>query len=100
VRLGDPDPAVLGRALAHPDPEVVKAVVVATAKVPGEAGNALLRAALASSRWDVRLAVAHAVAGRRDPSLRDAVAWAAAADPDPLVARALADASLALAGGR
>jgi hypothetical protein len=78
---------------------VAKAVVAAAVGVPGEAGRGLLRAALASGRWDVRLAVAHAIAERGDAALRDDAARAAAADPDPLVARALADAALGLAGG-
>lgn len=99
-RLGAPGADLLRSALGHPDPEVTKAVVAAAADLPGEDGRALLLAALASSRWDVRLAVAHAVARRGDPSLRDDTAWAAAADPDPMVARALADAALALSGGR
>ncbi len=99
ARLGTTDPELLRGALAHPDPEVAKAVVAAAVGVPGEAGRGLLRAALASGRWDVRLAVAHAIAERGDAALRDDVARAAAADPDPLVARALADAALGLAGG-
>jgi HEAT repeat protein len=99
ARLGPPDAALLGQALGHPDPEVKKAVVAATGQVPGEPGRQLLRAALANDRWDVRLAVAHAVAARRDGALRDDVALAAAADADPLVARALADAALSLAAG-
>ncbi len=99
ARLGPPDAALLGQALRHPDPEVKKAVVAATGQVAGEPGRQLLRSALASDRWDVRLAVAHAVEARRDVALRDDVAHAAAADADPLVARALADAALSLAAG-
>jgi HEAT repeat protein len=98
ARLGPPDPELLRGALAHPDPEVAKAVVAAAVQVPGEAGRGLLRAALGNGRWDVRLAVAHAIGARGDAALRDDAARAAAADPDPLVARALADAALALAG--
>jgi len=98
AKLGPPDPALLERALGHADPEVAKAVVAAAGRVPGEPGRALLRRSLASDRWDVRLAVATAVAGRGDAGLLEDTARAAAADPDPLVARALADAALALAG--
>jgi HEAT repeat protein len=98
-RLGPPDRVLLRAALAHPDPEVAKAVVSAAVAVPGEAGRDLLRAALSNRRWDVRLAVAHAFAERGDATLCDEAARAAAADPDPLVARALADAALALSGG-
>lgn len=100
ARLGPPDPVLLRRALGHPDAEVAKAVVASTAGVAGEDGSALLRSALGSSRWDVRLAVAQAAAARADPSLLDDLARGAAADPDPLVARTLADAALALANWR
>jgi HEAT repeat protein len=99
ARLGPPEPALLRRALAHPDPEVAKAVVDGAARIPGEEGRALLRAALSNPRWDVRLAVAQAITRRGDAALRDEAARAAAADPDPLVARALADAALNLSGG-
>ncbi len=98
--LGPPDAALLRALLGHPDAEVAKAVVAASARVPGEPGRQLLRLALSGGRWDVRLAVAGAIVERRDPGLRDEAARAAAAEPDPLVARALADAALGLAGGR
>ena len=65
ARLGPTDPELLRGALAHPDPEVAKAVVAAAVRVPGEAGRGLLRAALANGRWDVRLAVAQAIARAR-----------------------------------
>jgi HEAT repeat protein len=100
TRFGPPEQGLLRRALGHPDPEVTKAVVAAAVQVPGEEGLELLRAALSNQRWDVRLAVAHAIAERGDAALRDETARAAMADPDPLVASALADASLALAAGQ
>ncbi len=97
--LGLPEHGLLRWALAHPDPEVTKAVVAAAVQVPGEEGRELLRAALSNQRWDVRLAAAHAIAERGDAALRDEAERAATAEPDPLVARALADAALALSGG-
>ncbi len=100
ARIGPPEPGLLRGALDHPDPEVAKAVVVAAIRVPDESGRELLRAALANPRWDVRLAVAHAIAQRGDGALREETARAAAAEPDPLVARALADAALGLARDR
>lgn len=100
AKLGPPDPELLRRALAHPDPEVSKAVVAAAVRVPGAEGRDLLRAALTNPRWDVRLAVANAIAERGEAALRDDAARAATDDPDPLVARALADAALALSGAR
>jgi HEAT repeat protein len=99
ARLGPPDPGLLRGTLAHPDAEVAKGAVSAAVRVPGEPGRALLRDALASGRWEVRLAAGHAIVQRGDAALRDDAARAAAADPDPLVARALADAALALSGG-
>jgi HEAT repeat protein len=98
ARLGAPEPGLLRAALAHADPEVIKAVVSAAVQVDGEDGRALLRQALADGRWDVRLAVAQAVAARGDPRLAEDAARAAASDHDPLVSRALADAARALAG--
>lgn len=96
---GPPEAGMLRRALQHPDPEVAKAVVAAAVAVAGEPGRALLRTALGSAHWDVRLAVAQAIADRGDPALREEAARAATAEPDPLVARTLAEAALALAGG-
>jgi HEAT repeat protein len=100
AKFGPPEQKLLRWALAHPDPEVTKAVVAAAVQVPGEAGLELLRAALSNQRWDVRLAVAHAIAERGDAALRDEAARAALADPDPLVARALAEAAQSLSGGQ
>jgi HEAT repeat protein len=97
ARLAAPEPGLLRGAMAHPDPEVAKAVVAATRRVPGEDGRELLRAALRHARWDVRLAAAQAIAARGDGALRDDTARAAAAESDPLVARALAEAALGLA---
>jgi HEAT repeat protein len=86
----------LERALAHDDPEVVKEAVAAAARLPGEAGLRLLRAAATSPRWDVRRAAARAFADRGDAALRSDAERLAAGDPDPLVARAFADAAQAL----
>jgi HEAT repeat protein len=83
-------------ALAHEDPEVVKEAVAGAARVPGEEGLRLLRAAAASPLWDVRRAAARAFADRADPALRADAERLAAGDPDPLVARAFADAARAL----
>jgi HEAT repeat protein len=100
ARLGPPEPGLLRQALDHPDPEVARAVVAALGSAPEAAGRELLRTALGHARWDVRLAASRAIAARGDVALRDEVGRAAAAEPDPLVARALADVALALAGKR
>lgn len=94
--LGPIPGAALERALAHEDPEVVKEAVLAAARVPGVEGQRLLRAAAASPRWDVRRAAARAFAERGDPALRPDAARLAGSDPDPLVARAFAEAARAL----
>ncbi|MFL5582243.1 MAG: HEAT repeat domain-containing protein, partial [Gemmatimonadaceae bacterium] len=96
--LGPLPPDALARAAAHPDPEVVKEAVAAAARLPGEAAEALLRGAARSASWDVRRAAARALADRGDPALRELAVALAASDPDPLVARAFADAARALAG--
>jgi HEAT repeat protein len=98
ARIGPSEPGLLRQALAHPDPEVAKAVVAAVANREGTAWQELLRTALGHPRWDVRLAAAKAIAARGDLALRDDVGLAAAAEPDQLVARALAEVALALAG--
>jgi HEAT repeat protein len=83
---------VVVAAAAHPDPEVVKEAVLAAARLPGPEGERLLLEATRSARWDVRRAAARAMAERGDPALRAQAARLAAEDPDPLVARAFADA--------
>jgi len=70
--------------------------VAVAARLPGEAGLRLLRAAAGSPRWDVRRAVARAFADRGDAALRPDAERLAAGDPDPLVARAFADAAQSL----
>jgi HEAT repeat protein len=85
------------RALGHPDAEVAKEAVAAAAGLAGEEGAALLRKAARSGHWDVRYAVARAVGERGDPSLAGLAADLAAADGDPLVAKAFAAAAEALA---
>jgi HEAT repeat protein len=96
VALGPVPPAPLERALAHDDPEVVKEAVLGAARLPGAEGARMLRDAAASPRWDVRRAAARGFAERADPALRADAERLAATDPDPLVARAFADAARAL----
>ncbi|MGC3996194.1 MAG: HEAT repeat domain-containing protein [Anaeromyxobacter sp.] len=98
VALGGAPEDVVERAIGSADPEVVKEGVAAAASLPGDAGVRLLRAAAASPRWDVRQAVARAVAGRGDPALRELALERSGSDPDPLVARAFAEAAGALSG--
>jgi len=97
-RLGRPPVEVLERGLHHPDPEVAKEAVAATAALDGPEGARLLRLAATSPRWDVRHAAARAMAARHDPSLRDEAARLASTDPDPLVAKAFAEAAGSLDG--
>jgi HEAT repeat protein len=97
--LGEVAAAVLARACAHPDPEVVKEGVALAGHLPGPEGARLLSAAAAHGRWDVRGAAARAMALRRDPTLREEAVRRAASDPDPMVARAFAEAAVALSGG-
>jgi HEAT repeat protein len=96
--LGAARPDVVARAAGHRDPEVVKEAVLAAGRLPGPEGERILRAAASSARWDVRQAVARAMAARRDPALAEEAARLAADEPDPLVARAFADAARALGG--
>lgn len=94
--LGEPPVPVLARAITHRDAEVVKAAVAAAAASPDPAAAALLREAAGSPRWDVRHAAAQAMARRGDPSLGADAARCARLEPDPLVARAFAEAAEAL----
>ncbi len=96
VALGPVPAAALSRALGHHDAEVVKEAVLGAARVAGAEGERILRDAAASPRWDVRRAAARAMADRNDPALRGDAERLAAADPDPLVARAFAEATQAL----
>ncbi len=95
--LGAPVSAAVARALVHPDPEVAKEAVAAAARLAGEEGAELLREAARSERWDVRHAVARAVAERGDASLLPLARELAASDGDPLVANAFAAAAASLA---
>jgi HEAT repeat protein len=95
--LGAPSPAAVERALGHADAEVAKEGVAAAARIAGEAGAGLLRAAARSERWDVRYAVARALGERGDPTLGPLARELAAGDEDPLVAKAFAAAAEALA---
>ena len=96
VALGPIPASALERAIVHEDPEVVKEAVLAAARVAGAEGLRLLRDAAASPRWDVRRAADRAFARRGDPALRADATRLAGSDPDPLVARAFADAARAL----
>jgi HEAT repeat protein len=96
--LGAPDPGVLASAARHPDPEVVKEAVALAVRVPGPAGASLLLDAAAHRRWDVRQAAARALAAREERALLGPVRRLAAAEEDPLVASALADAARRLEG--
>lgn len=98
ARLGQPPVEILERGLEHADAEVAKEAVAAAIRLEGPAGARLLRLAAASARWDVRHAAARAMGERQDRSLREDAARLAAADPDPLVAKAFAEAARALAG--
>jgi HEAT repeat protein len=97
---GTPPPASLVlRAAAHRDPEVVKEAVLAAARLPGPEGERVLRDAAGSERWDVRQTAARAMAERGDRALAAEAAQRAASDPDPLVARAFAEAARVLGEG-
>jgi len=96
VVLGAASLEVVGRAASHPDPEVLKEAVLAAARIPGEDGARILREAAASPRWDVRQAAARAMSERGDRSLGAEAALLAGSDPDPLVARAFAEAARSL----
>jgi HEAT repeat protein len=98
VAVGPVPAPALARALHHADPEVVKEAVLAAARIAGAEGERALREAAASPRWDVRRAAARAMAQRGDPALRPDAERLAASDPDPLVARAFAEAARALGG--
>ncbi|HUL59681.1 MAG TPA: HEAT repeat domain-containing protein [Anaeromyxobacteraceae bacterium] len=98
--VGSVPAEALARAAAHPDPEVVKEAIAAAAHVRGAEAARLLLAAAGSERWDVRRTAARAMADRGDPSLREAVARLAAAEPDPLVARAFDEAARVLGARR
>jgi HEAT repeat protein len=96
AQLGAATAAVLERGLGHPDAEVAKEAVAAAARLEGPEGGRLLLLAAASERWDVRHAAARAMAERGDLSLRAEAARRAAGDPDPMVARAFAEAARVL----
>jgi len=98
VALGSVPGAALRRALGHDDAEVVKEAVLGAARVSGAEGRRILREAAGSVRWDVRRAAARAMLERNDPDLRGDAERLAAVEPDPLVARAFADAARALGG--
>jgi HEAT repeat protein len=86
-------------AARHADPEVVKEAVLAAGRLPGPHGERILREAARSARWDVRQAAARAMEERGDAALAAEAATLAAAEPDPLVARAFASAARALGAG-
>ncbi|WP_193388388.1 HEAT repeat domain-containing protein, partial [Anaeromyxobacter sp. PSR-1] len=94
-----PPADLVAGAVRHADPEVAKEGVAAAARLAGPEGARLLREAAGSARWDVRRAAAVAMAVRGRPALAPDAARLAAGDPDPLVARAFADAARALGAG-
>ncbi|HSM93154.1 MAG TPA: PBS lyase, partial [Anaeromyxobacteraceae bacterium] len=95
--LGAATAAAVAGALRHEDTEVAKEAVAAAGRIGGDEGAALLGEAARSERWDVRHAVARAIAERGDASLLPMARALAASDGDPLVARAFAAAADALA---
>ncbi|MGB8929813.1 MAG: HEAT repeat domain-containing protein, partial [Anaeromyxobacteraceae bacterium] len=95
--LGAATVAAVGGALRLGDPEVAKEAVAAAASMGGEEGAALLREAALSDRWDVRHAVARAIAERGEVSFLTLARTLAASDADPLVAKAFAAAADTLA---
>ncbi len=97
--LGTAPRALVVAAARHADPEVVKEAVLAAARLPAPEGEGIVREAARSARWDVRQAAARAMAERGDPALAGEAAALAAAEPDPLVARAFAAAARALGAG-
>jgi HEAT repeat protein len=97
--LGAAPRALVVAAARHADPEVVKEAVLAAARLPAPEGEGIVREAARSARWDVRQAAARAMAERGDPALAGEAAALAAAEPDPLVARAFAAAARALGAG-
>lgn len=96
--LGPPPVEVVAAAAAHADPEVVKEAVAVAARLPGPEAARIVRDAAASARWDVRRAAARAMLVRQDATLLDEAERRAADEPDPLVARAFADAAAGLGG--
>ncbi|MFN7132193.1 MAG: HEAT repeat domain-containing protein, partial [Myxococcales bacterium] len=76
------------------DPEVVKEAVALAAWQPEP--TSLLRQAARHGRWDVRRAAARALGTRGDRGLLAEVEALLAAETDPLVAGALAEAARAL----
>jgi len=99
TELGAMAPEVARAAASHPDPEVVKEAVRSAARIPGADGERIIGKAAASPRWDVRQAAARAMAERGDRGLGAEAARLAAGEPDPLVARAFAEAARSLGVG-
>lgn len=89
-------PALLARAAAHPDAEVVKEAVQAAARLPG--GEGVLLQAARHPRWDARRAAARAIAQRGDRRLLAEVRALGASERDPLAAEAFEGALRALEG--
>jgi hypothetical protein len=67
--------------------------------MPGAEAEAIVVAAAGSPHWDVRRAAAAALLARGDPNLANLAGRLAAVEPDPLVARAFAEAAAALRSG-
>ncbi len=97
ARLNSPElDQALYRAAAHPEGEVAKGAVTVAADLPMEAGAQVLLACARHRAWDVRLAAARAMAGRRDSSLLADIKLLASEEEDEMVADALKEAALAL----
>ncbi len=96
ARLNAAAPALLSRAAAHPDAEVVKEALQAAVRMPG--GEAVLLLAARHPRWDARRAAARAIAARGDRRLLAEVKALGSSERDPLAAEAFESALRALEG--
>ncbi len=94
--LGMAELSVLARAARHPDPEVVKEVVLAAAAKREPAATELLLEAARHPRWDVRRTAARTLGARGDGALLGPLRRLAAAELDPLASEALRQAIRAL----
>jgi HEAT repeat protein len=77
------DGALLARAAAHPDPEVVKEALTAGAHLPG--AEALAAGLLSHGRWDVRAAAARLLTAQGGAGAMAAVEGALGRETDGLV---------------
>ena len=89
ARLGALDLATLSAAARHADAEVVKEAVLAAAPLNDPEATRLLLGAASHPRWDVRRAVALALATHPVPSASDELRKLAQSERDPLVLEAI-----------